>query len=155
MAGGISGGPEGALEGFFQGAAYGALGGIAVASGAGVVAGVLAIGAAGAGVGSLGFLGKAYYHNPSKENGLVLVGAAAGIVAGGLMAKGLRQIKISRMRFGKFEDDPARDHYGSGRDSHPTEWKAILDDLKKEGVEVRHRKNALAYGPSHNGKPGH
>ena len=92
VAGGISGGPEGALEGYFQGAAYGALGGIAVASGAGVVAGALAIGAAGAGVASLGFLGKAYYHNPSKANGLVLVGAGAGILAGGLTAKGIGMI---------------------------------------------------------------
>ena len=89
VAGGISGGAEGAVEGFFKGALFGALGGIAVASGAGVVAGMLAVGAAGAGVVSLGFLGKAYYHNPSKANGLVLVGAAAGMVAGGLMAKGL------------------------------------------------------------------
>ena len=89
VAGGISGGAEGAVEGFFKGALFGALVGIAVASGAGVVAGMLAVGAAGAGVVSLGFLGKAYYHNPSKANGLVLVGAAAGMVAGGLMAKGL------------------------------------------------------------------
>ena len=89
VAGGISGGPEGALEGFFQGAAYGALGGIALASGAGAVAAGLAGLGAVAGVGSLGFLGKAYYHNPSKENGLVLVGAAAGMAAGGLMAKGI------------------------------------------------------------------
>jgi hypothetical protein len=89
VAGGISGGTEGAVEGFFQGALYGALGGIAVASGAGVVAGALAVGAAGAGVASLGFLGKAYYHNPSKENGLVLVGAAAGMVASAGTAKAL------------------------------------------------------------------
>ena len=74
VAGGISGGPQGAIAGFFQGAAYGALGGVAVASGAGVVAGGLALAGAGAGVASLGFLGKAYYHHPSRENGLVLVG---------------------------------------------------------------------------------
>ena len=112
VAGGISGGPEGALEGFFQGAAYGALGGIAVASGAGVVAGALAIGAAGAGVGSLGFLGKAYYHNPSKENGLVLVGAGAGIVAGGLMAgKGIpmarNAIRNARIRLATTQEAAA------------------------------------------------
>ncbi|PJJ61100.1 DUF4280 domain-containing protein [Hymenobacter chitinivorans] len=89
VAGGISGGAEGAVSGFFQGAAFGALGGIAVASGAGVVAGALALGAAGASVASLGFLGKAYYHNPSRENGLVLVGAGAGMLAGGLTAKGI------------------------------------------------------------------
>jgi hypothetical protein len=29
---------------------------------------------AGAGAASVGFLGKAYYHSPSRENGLVLVG---------------------------------------------------------------------------------
>jgi hypothetical protein len=112
------------------------------------------VGAAEADVASRGFLGKAYYHNPSQENGLVLVGAGAGMIAGGLTAKGLRRIKTSRMRFGKFEDDPARDYYGSGRESHPAEWKAILDHLKEEGVEIRHRKNALAYGPSNHGKPG-
>lgn len=89
VAGGISGGAEGALAGFLQGAAFGALGGIAVASGAGVVAGGLALGAAGAGVASLGFLGKAYYHNPSRENGLVLVGAGVGILASAGTAKGI------------------------------------------------------------------
>ena len=97
VAGGISGGAEGAVEGFFKGAAFGALGGIAVASGAGVVAGTLAAGAAVAGGASLGFLGKAYYHNPSKENGLVLVGAGAGILLGGLTAKGIG-IAVGRVR---------------------------------------------------------
>ena len=81
VAGGITGGAEGAISGFFQGAAYGALGGLAVASGAGVAAAALGGLAAGAGIASLGFLGKAYYHNPSRENGLVLVGAGAGILA--------------------------------------------------------------------------
>jgi hypothetical protein len=89
VAGGIGGGPEGAISGFFQGAAFGALGGIAVASGAGIVAGGLALGAAGAGVASLGFLGKAYYHNPSRENGLVLVGAGVGMLASAGTAKGI------------------------------------------------------------------
>ena len=154
VAGGISGGPQGAIAGFFQGAAYGALGGVAVASGAGVVAGGLAIGAAGAGVASLGFLGKAYYHNPSRENGLVLVGAVAGMAASLVAGAGIRQVKVSNMRFGKFADDPARDYYGSGRESHPVEWQTILDHLKEEGVEIRYRKNALAYGLSNNGKPG-
>jgi hypothetical protein len=46
-------------------------------------------------VASLGFLGKAYYHNPSKENGLVLVGAGAGMLAGGLTAKGIAASRTS------------------------------------------------------------
>ena len=51
---------------------------------------------------SPGFLGKAYYHNPSKENGLVLVGAGAGILLGGLTAKGLtpRTALVSRTEGG-------------------------------------------------------
>lgn len=89
VAGGISGGAEGAVSGFFTGAAFGALGGLATATGAGVVAGALALGAGAAGLTSLGFLGKAYYHNPSQENGLVLVGAAAGMLAGGLTGRAL------------------------------------------------------------------
>ncbi|HEX8325915.1 MAG TPA: PAAR-like protein [Hymenobacter sp.] len=100
VAGGISGGAEGAVSGFFQGAAFGALGGIAVASGAGVVAGALALGAAGAGVASLGFLGKACYHNPSQENGLVLVGAGAGLLAGGLTAKGIGGVRSAATKSG-------------------------------------------------------
>jgi hypothetical protein len=47
------------------------------------------LGSAGAGLTSVGYTGKAYYHNPSTENGLALVGAVAGIVAGGLTAKGI------------------------------------------------------------------
>lgn len=37
---------------------------------------------------------------------------------------------------GKFKGDPARDYYGSGKDSHPAEWQAIIDDLKANGVEI-------------------
>ncbi|MBC8155887.1 MAG: DUF4280 domain-containing protein, partial [Bacteroidetes bacterium] len=96
VAGGISGGTEGAVSGFFQGAAFGALGGLATATGAGVLAGALAVGAGVAGLTSLGFLGKAYYHNPSQENGLVLVGAAAGILAGGLTGRGVSRLQQMR-----------------------------------------------------------
>ncbi|MBO0358413.1 DUF4280 domain-containing protein [Hymenobacter sp. BT186] len=104
VAGGITGGAEGAVSGFFQGAVFGALGGIAVASGAGVVAGALAVGAAGAGVASLGFLGKAYYYNPSRENGLVLVGAGAGMIAGGLTAKGIGSARSAAIRSGSLSE---------------------------------------------------
>ena len=85
--GGITGGAEGAAKGFLVGGALGALGGVAVAVGG--PAGLLALGSGVAGLGSVGFLGKAYYHNPSEENGRALVGAVAGIIAGGLTAKGL------------------------------------------------------------------
>jgi len=126
------------------------LGGIAVV-GAPLLAGAAAV----AGLLGLGYLGKVFYHNPSEENGLVLVGAVAGMVAGGLTGRGIRQFRVARMKFGKFEDDPARDHYGSGRESHPAEWQAIIDQLKAEGVEVRYRKGTLAYGPdSESGRPG-
>ena len=105
VAGGISGGAKGAMTGFFTGAAFGALGGIATATGAGLLAGGLAIAAGGAGLASLGFLGKAFYHNPSQENGLVLVGAAAGMLAGGLTAKGISVARSGPNRYLYREDD--------------------------------------------------
>ena len=57
------------------------------------------------------------------------------------------------MGLGKFEGDPARDHYGSGKDSHPAEWQAMIDDLKANGVEIIYRDDNLAYSPE-KGKPG-
>lgn len=54
---------------------------------------------------------------------------------------------------GKFEGDPARDYYGSGKDSHPAEWQAIIDDLKANGVEIKYREGNLAYSPE-KGRPG-
>ena len=39
------------------------------------------------------------------------------------------------MGLGKFEGDPARDYYGSGKDSHPAEWQAMIDELKANGVK--------------------
>ena len=104
VAGGITGGAEGAISGFFQGALYGALGGLAVASGAGVAAAALGGLAAGAGIASLGFLGKAFYHNPSRENGLVLVGAGAGILAGGLTAKGIGSLRSAAAQSGSLSE---------------------------------------------------
>ena len=148
--GAITGGAEGAASGFLMGAGLGALGGIA-AVGAPLIAGAAAV----AGMVSLGYLGKAFYHNPSKENGLVLVGAIVGTIAGGLTHKGIARVRNVRARYGKFEGDPARDHYGSGRDSHPAEWQAIIDQLKAEGVEVRHRDGTMAYGAAPTaGRPG-
>ena len=57
------------------------------------------------------------------------------------------------MGLGKFEGDPARDYYGSGKDSHPAEWQAMIDDLKANGVEIIYRDGNLAYSPE-KGKPG-
>lgn len=54
---------------------------------------------------------------------------------------------------GKFEGDPARDYYGSGKDFHPAEWQAIIDDLKANGVEIKYREGNLAYSPE-KGRPG-
>jgi len=52
------------------------------------------------------------------------------------------------MGLGKFEGDPARDHYGSGKDSHPAEWQAMIDDLKANGVDINYRLDeAMAYSP--------
>ena len=53
---------------------------------------------------------------------------------------------------GKFEGDPARDYYGSGNDSHPVEWNAIIDQLKVEGVKVEYRDGTLAYEPGNPGR---
>lgn len=52
------------------------------------------------------------------------------------------------MGLGKFEGDPARDYYGSGIESHPVEWQAIIDDLKAQGVEISYRDGTLAYSPA-------
>ncbi|MEZ0539406.1 DUF4280 domain-containing protein [Fibrella arboris] len=89
--GGITGGASGAASGFLMGAGLGALGGIA-AVGAPLLAGAAAV----AGVISLGYLGKAFYHNPSQENGLVLVGATAAIIAGGLTGRGVNRLQQMR-----------------------------------------------------------
>lgn len=45
-------------------------------------------------------------------------------------------------------DDPIRDVIGSGVDSNPNEWKAIIDELQDEGVEVVYRKDTMAYSPA-------
>lgn len=64
-----------------------------------------------------------------------------------------RDAEAFEMGLGKFEGDPARDHYGSGKDSHPAEWQAMIDDLKANGVEIKYREGNLAYSPE-KGRPG-
>jgi len=50
-------------------------------------------------------------------------------------------------------DDPFRNALGSGIDTHPEEWNAIVEHMREQGVEITFRKGAMAYAPS-TGKPG-
>lgn len=52
-------------------------------------------------------------------------------------------------------DDPIREVLGSAFESHPEETQAIIDNLKKKGVEVIYRKDVMGYEPDPTfGKPG-
>ncbi|MCH7229916.1 hypothetical protein L0U85_03440 [Glycomyces sp. L485] len=50
--------------------------------------------------------------------------------------------------------DPMR-ALGAGRQTHPAEWQAHLDDAESYGVEIRHRPGAIFYTPGlRRGQPG-
>lgn len=55
----------------------------------------------------------------------------------------------------KNNSDPMRDVLGSGRNSNPVEWNSIIQDLEKNGVEIRYREGDMAYAPGlTDGSPG-
>ncbi|MCT4687736.1 hypothetical protein, partial [Vallitalea sp.] len=57
--------------------------------------------------------------------------------------------------FSKNIADPMRDFAGSGIDSNPNEWNAIVKQLRDDGVEVIYRDGAMAYSPGLSpGEPG-
>ena len=47
--------------------------------------------------------------------------------------------------------DPLREKYGPARESHPEEYAATLEALRKEGVEIDFRPGSLAYSPEKDG----
>lgn len=55
----------------------------------------------------------------------------------------------------KNNSDPMRDVLGSGRNSNPAEWNSIIQDLEKNGVEIKYREGEMAYAPGlTDGSPG-
>ena len=53
------------------------------------------------------------------------------------------------------KDDPARDYFGSAKQSHPKELAEIIDRIEKLGVKIEYREGTMCYQPSPmSGKPG-
>ena len=44
--------------------------------------------------------------------------------------------------------DPFREVMGTGVESHPEKWNALLNEMKNNGVEVVYREGAMAYSPA-------
>ena len=53
------------------------------------------------------------------------------------------------------KDDPARDYFGSAKQSHPKELAEIVERIEKLGVKIVYREGTMSYQPSPvSGKPG-
>ena len=66
----------------------------------------------------------------------------------GLIKGSDQSVKVSKdIAFNKNIADPMRDFAGSGIDSNPSEWNAIIKQLQNDGVEIIYRDKAMAYSP--------
>ncbi|MBA4538859.1 hypothetical protein H1Z61_17605 [Bacillus aquiflavi] len=66
----------------------------------------------------------------------------------GLDDMNLKTVGKQPYKFSQYDPDPAKKVWGSGKNSHLTEWNQIIGKLKKDGVEVVMKENGtMGYSP--------
>ena len=82
--------------------------------------------------------------------GVAIAEAGFSEVTAGVAWKAGRSVRGGNWNHDSFRKnaDPFREVMGTGVESHPEKWNALLNEMKNNGVEVVYREGAMAYSPA-------